>query len=219
LKDNTSSSGDSREIVLAPQESFSRTVDIMKWFNIKDAGYYYIKGMFYPNPDKKNELIESFNYKILIKPPQIVEKQLAEDDQKHLDDIESAKKLPPYDVIEDLLDSKMKKEWQRFLSHIDSERLIAAFQEYYNAYQNARSGRYRLEVLEDFKKYLTVHWQDRIMHYKVTESRIKEDKATVICEVNYKMKIYSYSLRYTFDLYKNHVGQWLVYNYTAFKMD
>lgn len=218
MKDNHSSSGDFRNIVLAPEESFSRVIDVNKWFDIRDAGYYYIKGRFYPNPDVKSQFVESFNYKILIKPPVQIEKKLVEDDQKRIMDIESSTKMPPYDVIEDLLDSKMKKDWQRFLSHVDAERLIASFQEYNNAYQNARSGRYRLEVVEDFKKYLTVHWQDRIMSYKIVESQIKEDKSTVICDVDYKVKLFSYTMRYTFNLYQNHSSQWLVYDYTALKL-
>ncbi len=218
MKDNSSSSGDFREIILLPRESFSREIDITKWFDIKESGYYYIKGLFYPNPDKKSEVFESFNYKIFVKPPLLVENKLSEEEQSRVIEFENIQKFPPYDVVEDLLDAKMKKDWDRFLSHIDPERLIMSFQDYYSAYQSARSGRYRLEIVEEFKKYLTVHWQDRILSYKVVESNIKEDKATVTCDVDYKEKLFSYTLRYTFYLYKNHLNQWLVYDYTALKL-
>ncbi len=218
MKDNKSSSGEFREIKLLPRESFSRVIDISKWFDIRESGYYYINGIFHQNPDNKSEFIESFNYKIFIKPPEMVEIELSAEEQSQISNMEAVQKLPPYDVIQDLLDAKMKKDWDRFLSHIDSERLIMSFQDYYSAYLNASSGRYRLEIIEDFKKYLTVHWQDRILSYKLVESQIKEDKATVICDVDYKMKLYSYTMEYTFSLYKNHLNQWQVYDYTALKI-
>ena len=217
-KNNTSSSGDFREITLMPGEEFARLIDLTQWFDIRESGYYYIKGLFYPNPDKKNVLIESFDYKILIKPPVIVEKQISAEELERQADFEKVLKLPPYDVIDDFLDAKMKKDWERFLLHIDPTRLIKSFDEYYNAYQNARSGTYQLQVIEDFKKYLTVYWQDRILSYKIIESHIKENDATVIADVDFKVKLFSYTLRYTFNLYRNHLNQWLIYDYSALKV-
>ena len=218
MKNNASSSGDFRDITLQPQESFSRVIDIAQWFDIKESGYYIIRGIFHHNPDKQGEALSSYDYKILVKPPLIVEKKLSEDEQQRITELENVKKLPPYDVIADLLDAKMKKDWVRFLAHIDSERLIASFQEYNSAYQAARSGKYRLEVLEDFQRYLTVHWQDRILSYKIGASQIQDDKATVVCDVDYTTKTLMYSLRYTFNLYRNHQDQWLVYDYDVLKV-
>jgi hypothetical protein len=218
MKNNSSSSGDFREITLMPQEEFSRLIDLTQWFDIKESGYYYIKGLFYPNPDKKDESRESFNYKIFIKPPEVVEKQISGEEIERQAGFEKVMKLPPYDVIDDFLDAKMKKDWERFLMHIDADRLIKNFNDYYNAYQNARSGTYQLQVIEDFKKYLTVYWQDRILSYKILESHIKENDATVVAEVDFKVKLYTYTLRYTFSLYKNHLNQWLIYDYSALKV-
>jgi hypothetical protein len=218
MKNYVSPSGDLREITLMPQEQFSRIIDITKWFDISESGYYYIKGIFYPNPDRKNDSIESFNYKIFIKPPLIIEKQISVEEQERQAEFENIKKLPPYDVIDDFLDAKMKKDWERFLMHIDAERLIKSFTEYYNAYQNARSGSYQLQVIDNFKKYLTVYWQDRILSYRILESHIMENNATVVADVDFKVNLITYSLRYTFSLYKNHQGQWLVYDYSALKV-
>jgi len=218
MKNNQSSSGEYRTVLLMPQESFSRMIDITRWFDIREAGYYYIKGIFYSNPDNRAEGNESFNYKILIKPPVPVEGEISEEEIVRKKELEQVKKLPPYEVIEDMLDAKMKKDWQRFLIHIDAERLIKAFSDYYNAYENARTGSYRLEVVEDFKRYLTTYWQDRILSYKVLETQIKEDKATVICDVEYKVRTITYVLRYNFSLYKNHLNQWLLYDYYAHKV-
>ncbi len=218
MKNNSSSSGDFREITLMPREEFSRLIDLTQWFDIRESGYYYIKGLFYPNPDKKSEPTESFNYKIFIKPPVIVEKQISTEELERQADFEKIMKLPPYDVIDDFLDAKMKKDWERFLLHIDAARLIKSFDDYYKAYQNARSGSYQLQVIEDFKKYLTVYWQDRIQSYKILESHITENDATVVTEVDFKVKLFSYTLRYTFSLYKNHLNQWLIYDYSALKV-
>ena len=218
MQDNSSSSGDFRNITLLPQESFSRVIDITRWFDIRESGYYYIKGLFYPNPDEKNKKAESINYKILIKPPLTVESKLTEEQQKRADEMEKSMLFPPYDVVSDLLDAKMTKDWERFLSHIDAEKLINSFEDYKNAYNNARAGRYRLEVLDNFKSYLTVHWQDRIMGYKIIKSTIEENRAVVIAEVDYRINLLNYGLQYTFYLYKNHQNQWMIYDYTAVKI-
>jgi hypothetical protein len=218
MKNNASSSGDFRDIVLQPQESFSRVIDITQWFDFKESGYYFIQGLFRANPDKKADSLSSIDYKILVKPPLLVEKKLSEDEKERNTRIEEVKKLPPYDVISDLLDAKMKKDWERFLVHIDAERLISAFQDYNNDYQNARSGKYRLEILEDFKRYLTRHWQDRIEQYTIGASQIQDEKATVVCDVDFATKTLQYGLRYTFSLYMNHLGQWLVYDYSVLKI-
>ncbi|MGA2142280.1 MAG: hypothetical protein ABSG94_07645, partial [Brevinematales bacterium] len=112
MKNNASSSGDFREMTLMPGEEFSRLIDLTQWFDIRESGYYYIKGMFYPNPDKKDESVESFNYKIFIKPPVVVEKQISAEELERQADFEKVMKLPPYDVIDDFLDAKMKKDWE-----------------------------------------------------------------------------------------------------------
>lgn len=218
MKNNQSSSGEYRMVWLMPHESFSRKIDVTRWFDIREAGYYYIKGIFYPNPDNKKEWSESFNYKILVKPPIAVDVEISVEEETRKRELEQVQKLPPYEVIEDMLDAKMKKDWKRFLIHIDAERLVKAFTDYYKAYENARTGSYKLEVIEDFKKYLTTYWQDRILSYKVLEAQIKEDKATVICDVEYKVRTITYILRYNFSLYKNHLGQWLLYDYYAHKV-
>ncbi len=218
MKENASSAGDYRDITLDAGESFSRTIDITQWFDIRESGYYFIKGVFYPNPDDRSLKIESSFYKILVKAPAIVEETLADEKQKQINHLQEMKKLPPYDAIADLIDAKMKKDWDRFLAHIDASRLIDSFQNFSSDYQNARTGAYRLEVLERFKRYLTVHWQDMILEYKIKKSEIEDDKATVEADIEYKIRTVSYALRYTFYLYKNHENQWLIYDYTALRI-
>ena len=216
--ENASASGDYREIKLQPGEVFSRKIDITQWFDIKESGYYYLKGIFHPNPDIKNKSYESFDYKILVRPPLIIENKLIEDELKQHEIIETVKKFPPDEAIIDFLDAKMKKDWERFLSHIDHERLIQSFDNYRNAYENARSGRYKLEIIGEFKNYLTTYWQDRILKYEIIETMIRQDKATVTCEVEYKVRNTSYMHRYEFYLYKNHANQWLIYDYIVLRM-
>ncbi len=219
MKENESSSGDFRNIWLEPGESFSRTIDITQWFDVRESGYYYIKGVFYPNPDDPSHKVESSFYKILVKSPRIIEEKLNTEKQQSMAHLDAIKKMPPYDAIADLIDAKMKKDWDRFLAHIDANRLIMSFQNFASDYENARTGAYRLDVLERFKRYLTVHWQDLILSYKINRSEITENSATVECDVEYKVRTVSYSLRYTFYLYKNHENQWLVNDYTALRIE
>ncbi len=218
MAENYSTSQDYRPMALEPGESFSRQIDITKWFDVRESGYYYIRGFFYPNPDDTLHKIASVNYKILVKPPEVVEQNLVAEEQQRQQRFEELKQLPPYDVVADLIDAKMKKDWERFLFHIDAERLILSFQNYAAEYQNARTGRHRLDLIEEFRDYLTKHWQDTILSYEVVRSEIETDDAKVICNVVYKVRSLSYTLQYTFDLYRNHDGQWLVYNYTALRI-
>ena len=219
MKNNFSSSGDFRTIVLEPGESFSRTIDITEWFDIKSAGYYYIKGVFFPNPDDKSGRMESSYYKILVKPPLVIESEISTEEQIHNSELEEVQKYPPYQAIEDMFDAKMKKDWERFLVHIDARRLLLnAFPSFAADYNNARTGQYRLEVEDRFKKHLLTYWEDRILSYKFVKCIIEGENATVECNVEYKLRNLSYVMRYTFSMYQNHENKWLVYDYTTIKI-
>ncbi|OHD62540.1 MAG: hypothetical protein A2014_00245 [Spirochaetes bacterium GWF1_49_6] len=213
MKNNYSSSEDYRKITLNSGESFSKTIDINQWYQVKDSGYYFIKGVFYPNPDDKSKKLESVYYKILVKPPLMIESDLIKEEQAKTAKLNQVKLLPPYEVVADMIDAKMKKDWDRFLIHIDAERLINSFDNYALEYKNAKSGQYALEVLERFRQYLTVYWQDIVESYSINKSTIEGDKAQVECDIRYLLRNVSYDARYTFILYKNHNGEWLVEDY------
>lgn len=219
IRNNYASTEDYRNIQLDTGESFARQIDISKWFDIKESGYYYIRGQFYANPDIRRHPQKSIYYKILVKPPLDVEQKLSESEQKRLSTLEMVKKLPPYEAIVDMIDAKMKKDWRRFLAHIDSKRLVMSFQNFASDYKSARTGNYRLDVIKRFEKYLTIHWQDRIINYTLKKTEIEGNEATVICDIKYKVRQLSYTLRYVFELHKNHKGHWLVYNYTATRVE
>lgn len=218
IDQSASSPKDYRTFELDPYESFSRELDLTKWFDIKDSGYYYIRGIFYPNPDDSSKKEFSTYYKILVKPPKVVEEKLSKDEQKHQQLLTEIKNMPPYDAISDFIDAKIKKDWDRFLLHVDAERLIEAFQNYAREYHHARSGKYRLEVLDRFKRYLTVYWKDRILSYNIKKTVIEGEKSQVTVDVEYKIRNLSYSMRYDFKLYKNHDSQWLIYDYEAVRI-
>ncbi|MFN3660370.1 MAG: hypothetical protein ACK4TN_03925, partial [Brevinematales bacterium] len=180
--------------------------------------YYSINGLFYRRPDLTNEVHRSFTYKILIKPPQVIEESVAREDLRRQEEFQSLMKLPPYEAIADMWDAKSKKDWERFLFHIDAEKLVMVFDDYKEAYLSARTGRYRLQIVEEFKKYLTIHWQDRILQYTIKEATIKGTEAEVISDVEFAVRSQSYILRYYFKLYQNISGQWLVYDYSVIRI-
>lgn len=208
----------SRKMVLMPGESFSRDININQWFDFSEVGYYTIHGLFYRRPDFTNDMSRSFSYKILLKPPQVVEEAVSQEDLRRQEEFRALQKLPPYEIIANMWDAKSKKDWERFLFHIDAEKLIMAFDDYKAAYLSARTGKYRLQIVEEFKKYLTVHWQDRIIQYTVKEAAIKGNEAEVVSDVEFAVRSQSYILRYYFKLYQNISGQWLVYDYTVLRI-
>lgn len=218
-----SSAEDYREIVLQDNESFSHQIDLSEWFDFTEAGYYYVKGIFYPNPDDDETTVESIYYKILVKTPTAVEEALTAAEQEEADELDAASDLAPYDVIEDMLEAKMEKNWDRFLLHIDTEKLIYSFQNFSDEYDNARTGAMQLQVLEEFETYLTEYWDDTILSFQVQEATITSDgeqySAEVTCEVEYQVRSLSYIMEYTFELYETQDGQWLVTDYTAHRLD
>ncbi|MCX7820100.1 MAG: hypothetical protein N2258_00300 [Brevinematales bacterium] len=217
-KEIISSADDVKEVLLFPGESISRIVDLDGIFDFRKVGFYYLKVNYYPDPENKLSFYESENYKFLIKPPLNVEdnlKKVEDTKQKRIDII---KKSPPYEIVEDLIDAKMKKDWDRFLVYFDLERLIYSFQNFGSAYENAKTGKHKFEILEDFRRYLTTHWQDRILSYKILEAYIKEGNATVDADVEFKVRNLSYVLRYTFKFYKNSDNEWKIYDYTVLRV-
>ncbi len=213
-----SSINDIKEIILDPDESITRKINLDEIFDFRKTGFYYIKVNYYPEPENKLFFYESENYKFLVKSPIIVNQMEKEFENKKTKKIEEVKKLPPYEIVDDLLDAKMKKDWDRFLYYFDLEKLIYSFQNFGKMYENAKTGKRKFEVLEDFRRYLTVHWQDRILSYQILEAYVKSDEATVDADVEYKVRNLSYILRYTFKFYKNSENEWKIYDYTVLRI-
>ncbi|MEJ5285050.1 MAG: hypothetical protein ACP5Q5_08440 [Brevinematia bacterium] len=217
-KEIVSSLDDVKEVILFPGESITRVVNLDEIFDFRKTGFYYLKVNYYPEPENRLSYYETENYKFLVRPPLVVEDDLRKVEDSRQKRIDVIKKGPPYEIVEDLIDAKMKKDWDRFLVYFDLERLIYSFQNFSSAYENAKTGKHKFEILEDFRRYLTTHWQDRILSYKVLEAYIKGENATVDADVEFKVRNLSYVLRYTFKFYKNANNEWKIYDYTVLRV-
>ncbi len=210
---------DVRVIELLPGESFSREVDISKWFDFRNAGYYIVSAVFSPDL-RADEMsgVRASRFKLLVKPPVEVERRIKKEQIERVEELEKAVKSPPYEGVAHMLNARKVKDWEAFFVHLDLEKLLNAFPRFKSAYESAPTGEARIKVLKSFEDYLKTYWSDRIEDFSVFKSVIERDKAVVMCDVVYRYRRLRYKIRYTYYLYKTYDGRWLVYDYTALNL-
>lgn len=208
-----------RYIILEPNEVFSRIFDLRDFFDITDFSSYYLKASFFPDPDNRAEFFES-DYTVFTHiPPASVQQEMVRMQTEREKILQEAKLLLPNESIADLFEAQVVKDWERFLVHIDAERLINSFDNYARQYNAAQEGSFKLDILENFKRFLTVHWNSSLISYDVKETLIQENKAYVTVDAVEGIRFTSRRLRYNFIMYKNGAGQWLVEDYTVLALN
>lgn len=208
-----------RYITLEPNEVFSRIFDLRDFFDITAFSSYYVKASFFPDPDNRAEFFES-DYTVFTHiPPVSVQQEMVRVQTEREKILQEAKLLLPSESIADLFEAQAVKDWERFLVHIDAERLINSFDNYARQYNAAREGSFKLDILENFKRFLTAHWNSSLISYDVKETLIQENKAYVTVDAVEGIRFTSRRLRYNFVMYKNGAGQWLIEDYTVLALN
>ncbi|MGL5254335.1 MAG: hypothetical protein ACRC9L_05025 [Brevinema sp.] len=202
-----------RRIRLAPGESFSFTSDLREYFNVPKSGSYYVRARFYPDPDNRSDEFFSEYFSFAQTPPAPVMQRINQEQIRRSKTLEEARQFLPGEVIQDLFEAQMKKDWERFLVHIDAEQLINAFDQYANQYNTSIDGTFRLDLLEQFKRFLTSHWNIPLSSYEIRETIIKRDTATVEADALERVRTQTRRIRYSFELSRNGQGQWVIDNY------
>lgn len=208
-----------RTLTLMPGESYSASFDLRDYFNITANGAYYIRARFYPDPDNRALVFDSEYAAFTHTPPDTVRRALDVKAQQRVRALETAKAFLPNEAVQDLFEAQMAKDWERFLLHIDAERLINAFPVYADQYNASTDGAFRLDLLEQFRRFLTVHWNLSLTGYEITETRITKETAEVTADAYESVRISQRRIRYNFRLYRNGEGRWLIDNYEVLALN
>ncbi|MGL5721293.1 MAG: hypothetical protein ACRCY4_02705 [Brevinema sp.] len=204
-----------RRMRLAPGESFTFTSDLRTYFDVPKSGSYYVRARFYPDPDNRSDEYFSEYFSFAQTPPAPVMQRINQEQTRRAAALEEARQFLPGEVIQDLFEAQLKKDWERFLVHIDAEQLINAFDQYARQYNASIDGTFRLDLLEQFKRFLTSHWNIHLAGYEIRETIIRRDTATVEADAFERIRTQTRRIRYSFELSRNGQGQWRIDNYVV----
>jgi len=208
-----------RRLMLTKGESYSKILDLRDFYPIDKQGTYYIKVNFYPNPDDKRKFYTSEFISFFHTPSTIVQRKINDTLTKRKLELQKISKLLPNEIIASLFDSQLLKDWEKFLLYIDFERLINSFDNYAQQYNKADNGISKLDIIEQFKRFLTTYWDIPIIAYDIKETIIKDDTAYVTIEVTESISYISRRLRYVFTLYKTGNNTWLIEDYSVLSLN
>lgn len=208
-----------RYINLMPGESFSRVFDLRDLYNISTYETFYVKGIFFPDPDNRSVFINSDNTSFSHTPPPLVQQKISEDLIKRTQELDRLATLLPNEIVQSFFEAQFVKDWGKFLLHIDAERLISIFYNYSIQYNNSTDGAFRLELLEKFKRFFTTHWDIPLVSYSINETIIKGQEATVTVDAMESIRFTNRQIRYVFTLYRNSAGKWLISSYTVLSLN
>ena len=208
-----------RNINLMPGESFSRIFDLRYLYNITTDETFYVKGIFFPDPDNKSVFITSDNTSFSHTPPSLVQQKISADLILRDQELKKLVTLLPSEIIQSFFDAQFVKDWGKFLLHIDVERLIQIFHNYSFQYNNSKDGTFKLELIENFKKFLTIHWNIPLIGYNIKETVIQGQQAKVTVDATESIRFTSRKIRYVFTLYRSTQGSWLISDYTVLSLN
>lgn len=167
---------ESKEIVLHPHESYSRSIDINQFYRLTPGKKYYIHGYFYPN-----YLEEKDNF---YKAEGVISFYLEEREKERLlpnrENIDlNATGLSPEEAIYLFLGSEKKKNWPHHFKWIDLSEYILSYDSFAYSFTQAEP-RNRDLVLEDFKEYLKTSPSGKLAFYQVLSTEKLSDETVKV---------------------------------------
>ncbi|MGL4367566.1 MAG: hypothetical protein ACRCTQ_04730 [Brevinemataceae bacterium] len=203
-----------RTINLAPGESLFRKFNLRELYTINEQQGYYVKALFYPYPDNRTNVLVSDLVMFFQTPDLMVQNKINSNNIQQTHMVAVRNTSLPNEVVANLFESQMKKDWSAFLLNIDESQLIYSFNNYANQFDQAKTSSAKTEVLKTFQRFLTEHWNNSIISYTILDTVIKGDKAVVNAEATENFKFFHRKFRYQFSLYRNGKGIWYISDYT-----
>jgi hypothetical protein len=162
-----------RNIELGPDETFTHTVNLSKFFKLKPGVKYRVRGLFYP--DIKNDLFIKGDNELIFKVDNdrsfvkirsgIVEKA---------EDRTYSREIAPSEVITLALNAEKNNDWERLRKYIFIEKLINSYSRFVKDYNQSDSAE-KKEIEENFVKYLSRDRHDYIVDFKILKE-FKDEK-------------------------------------------
>ncbi|MBA7683311.1 hypothetical protein ES703_91675 [subsurface metagenome] len=207
------------EITLKQNEVYGVRINISEWFDFKEHGEYIVKGIFYPNliTDTGKKLLSEKELYLNLNPPytEVLREKIRVEEIKKL----KAESLPPYKVIDFILQALIDKDFEKYFLYIKMEKFIMQFENAKKKYLDARDTD-KPEVLDIFKQYLkgentleSIPFSDTIpTNYEIEETLIKKRDARVIVIEFFEYGLVTEAKKYTYHLHL-YGDKWLVENY------
>lgn len=166
----------SKEIALAPGESFSYRLFLNEKYRLTPGKKYSVIGYFYPNAteSKKNLLLggnESEGKNVFLRTDNSIsffyEKRRIEKIESGIPNISSESGgISPEETVFLFLGAEMKKNWGNYFKWIDFSDFILAYDSFSSEYIEANP-RDRDSVVEEFKKYLITLPSGKLKSFKI----------------------------------------------------
>jgi hypothetical protein len=209
------------EITLKQNEVYGVRIDIGEWFDFQEPGEYIIKGLFFPNliTDEEKLIYSENELYLTINPPytEVVKEKERIEEIKKL----KAESLPPYEVVDFLLNALTQKDFEKYFLYIKMNKFIEQFDNAKNEYFAARD-KDKPRAIEKFKNYLkglnkleSVPFSETIpTDFEIEKTIIEKKDAEVIVTEIFEYGLVTEKKRYTYYLHL-YGDKWLLENYTV----
>ncbi len=208
-----------RTITLLPNESFGVLFNLRNLYDITAYETYYIRSTFYPNPDNRADFVESDYTSFSHTPSPLVIQTIVEESIIRQNQIMALSRMLPSEIIASFFNAQFERDWDKFLLHISLSQLIQSFHNFSVPYDRSTDSAFKLELIEQFKRFLTVHWDMPITSYNIVETIIRDDTATVTVDAVESIGFTSRRLRYYFTLLRSASGAWLISDYSVLALN
>ena len=158
-----------KEIILNPNEAFSKTIDLNLYFNFKSDKKYFVKSYFFPNYfEAKDVFIDSNEVYFYI--------NKKEGTFKNYGLLEIGKEtINPNEIVSLFLNAEKRKDWKNYFKFIHFPEFIISYDKFSNLYANANFSEKSL-ILEEFKYYLTQLRFGNLENYEILNTQIINSK-------------------------------------------
>ncbi len=211
-----------REVSLEPGESYSVVEDLSYFAEMNEAGVYIVNTRFYPDlySSPKSQYMVSNNLTLNLRPA-AASATIQDMIDYETGEIIKASPLPPDEVVEYMLSSRQKSQWNKFLLYIDLEGLYLRSQTNSERYRRLSQKDRILEIdrYRDLLKQEIVD-TDIVMipwEYKIMRTSYTDFEAEVKVTEKFKFADFTEIKEYNYYLHRDN-GIWYIYDYDVRNM-
>ncbi len=211
-----------REVSLEPGESYSVVEDLSYFAEMNEAGVYIVNTRFYPDlySSPKSSYMVSNNLTLNLRPA-AASATIQDMIDYETGEIIKASPIPPDEVVEYMLSSRQKSQWNKFLLYIDLEGLYLRSQTNSERYRRLSQKDRILEIdrYRDLLKQEIVD-TDIVMipwEYKIMRTSYTDYEAEVKVTEKFKFADFTEIKEYNYYLHRDN-GIWYIYDYDVRNM-
>lgn len=151
-----------REVILAPGETFEKTMDLLGHYRLEPGREYRVCAYFTPDPEQDLTVRSRGWLKVRLLNRAAIETAYDGDENP----AGAARGLTPEETVYLFLSAELKKNWQNYLKFLDLPRFVTSYDRFALRYASA-SDHGRPAVLNDFAAYLTTRATDTLKRFKI----------------------------------------------------